>query len=411
MIKTAEHLASRTNVHKIEDKNILITNIRRSLPETLNNDEYATLLHKIPVEDQSTFKNAYRELTQKELRLTGITDAFILKSLFPVISPQHIEPFEDLEKNKLRNMLDLYYTLQESENVYVLRRVPKEPHEKQIIRLLRRKDLHLPDIDRSIISDQLSACGFEREGALYYAKMRVDVTHDFFFEHHNEHIPGIMLIETFRQFAMALGHSFFGIPIDNAQLILNTISSTFKNYAELSIPVTIIGIIENVTMNKYGYLGTLDLTTQFYQLNDEIAEFKLNGQTAPKKIYKIMRKRRIDSYLGKYRYHIRPEFKHYVSIKSVESGEFKQCLLEDVSFGGFNADTVGEVLLEPDSAYEFIFFSEKIGLVYGTAENRWTTEKRTRGGFKIQQISKSDIETLKEFIVKRCVVNESRFVC
>lgn len=57
----------------------------------------------------------------------------------------------------------------------------------------------------------------------------------FFFDHHIDHIPGMVQVNTFRQAALAFAHIVYGAPMDYVAL-LDWLGVRLLNYGELGVP-------------------------------------------------------------------------------------------------------------------------------------------------------------------------------
>jgi hypothetical protein len=70
----------------------------------------------------------------------------------------------------------------------------------------------------------------------HLAELVLDQQHPYHFEHAQDHVPGMMLIEAGRQLAMAIAHLYYGVSTQ-AVFVLNEVSIAFSRFAELGAPV------------------------------------------------------------------------------------------------------------------------------------------------------------------------------
>jgi A-factor biosynthesis hotdog protein len=70
----------------------------------------------------------------------------------------------------------------------------------------------------------------------HVAQLSIDVQHPYHFEHAQDHVPGMMLVEAGRQLAMAIAHIYYRVSLD-AVFVLNEVSIAFNHFAELGAPV------------------------------------------------------------------------------------------------------------------------------------------------------------------------------
>jgi hypothetical protein len=70
----------------------------------------------------------------------------------------------------------------------------------------------------------------------HLAELALDEQHPYHFEHAQDHVPGMMLIEAGRQLAMAIAHLHYGVA-NQSVFVLNEVSIAFTHFAELGAPV------------------------------------------------------------------------------------------------------------------------------------------------------------------------------
>ena len=70
----------------------------------------------------------------------------------------------------------------------------------------------------------------------HVAELALDPGHPYHFEHAQDHVPGMMLIEAGRQLAMAIAHIYYDVSF-NAVFVLEHMSSSFTRFADLGAPV------------------------------------------------------------------------------------------------------------------------------------------------------------------------------
>jgi hypothetical protein len=72
----------------------------------------------------------------------------------------------------------------------------------------------------------------------HVAQLALDPAHPYHFEHAQDHVPGMMLIEAGRQLAMAIAHIYYDVALD-AVFVVENMSMSFGRFAELGAPVFI----------------------------------------------------------------------------------------------------------------------------------------------------------------------------
>jgi hypothetical protein len=69
----------------------------------------------------------------------------------------------------------------------------------------------------------------------HVAELALDPAHPYHFEHAQEHVPGMMLIEAGRQLAMAIAHIYYDVSLD-AVFVLEHMQSSFARFADSARP-------------------------------------------------------------------------------------------------------------------------------------------------------------------------------
>jgi hypothetical protein len=88
----------------------------------------------------------------------------------------------------------------------------------------------------------------------YLAELIVDDQHPYHFEHAQDHVPGMMLIEAGRQLAMAIAHLYHGVSTQ-AVFVLNEVSFAFSLFAELGSPVFVHAVVRDKTYRRDQLVG------------------------------------------------------------------------------------------------------------------------------------------------------------
>ncbi|WP_413790841.1 MULTISPECIES: beta-ketoacyl synthase N-terminal-like domain-containing protein [unclassified Pseudomonas] len=86
----------------------------------------------------------------------------------------------------------------------------------------------------------------------YAAELFHDANHPFFYEHAQDHIPGLYLIEAARQFGIACTHVFQGVPRE-FPFVLDDMRIRFDSFAEHDAPVYLLAQYTDL-MFKNGHL-------------------------------------------------------------------------------------------------------------------------------------------------------------
>lgn len=123
---------------------------------------------------------------------------------------------------------------------------------------------------------------------IFRTKVNINKKNDFFFDHEYDHVPGMLLTESSRQFGTAIGHLYFDIPFGSS-FILNTFSVNFDLYADLHIP-TYIDAIVNVCEKKRGIVRKLEGTGVIHQSGKKVGSVNYSTSIIPDYLLKRLRK-------------------------------------------------------------------------------------------------------------------------
>ncbi len=116
------------------------------------------------------------------------------------------------------------------------------------------------------------------------ALFNIDSEHSYFFEHPQDHVPGLMLIEAARQFSIAASHLFYDVPIGPSFIVSRT-SVEFHDFVELHQPLFGRGEFTNIVTKKNS-VAQVDIGVNFIQNNRTVTT--VSGS------YSIMKKHVID---------------------------------------------------------------------------------------------------------------------
>ncbi|HNW27395.1 MAG TPA: AfsA-related hotdog domain-containing protein, partial [Spirochaetota bacterium] len=200
-------------LHKDRKENVHIYNLRRSLPRVIIKEIFEKdILQELNPEEKEFILTYYikRKIVIGDTESGGDADAYVLRSL-PVsfsieamegmLQDPHMIPAE-------RDLILGCYKKRVNENNYILSCDISELDELRIANILKIKWLLVNDADKKRISDILERIKQFQKNDIFIANMHVDPEHEYFFEHKLDHVPGMMAIETARQFFLACAHVY-----------------------------------------------------------------------------------------------------------------------------------------------------------------------------------------------------------
>lgn len=122
---------------------------------------------------------------------------------------------------------------------------------------------------------------------LFVGEVLLHRRHPFFFEHDQDHVPGMYLLEAVRQQSEAIAHAFFDVPLASA-FTLNRFECAFEKYAELDRALYLVSkVIDKLVQG--GQLAQCAIATRLVQDNQVIARFVAGGAVMKASVYRALR--------------------------------------------------------------------------------------------------------------------------
>ncbi len=404
-------------VHKHKEENVLIYNTRRGLPRKISSDILInSIIPKLSPEDKEfVLKNYSKEkfmflLEKKKLD----QEYFLLHSL-----PHEIDisfALEFLKMTKVSNtdkikLFRFYYREKEKE-VFSLKDGIVESDELKILEITKMRDWYISNEDKTRLSEILELFPEQPKDDIFYCNMHVNPTHNYFFEHPNEHVPGLMLIEAVRQFSIACCHLFGKVPLTGVSFLLSSMDSNFQSFLEVNFPIKFKCFNRSKFKKRAGYWVDIDMDIIVFQKNKQMANFTITAKCISKNTFNSYR---IDSAVHNKRSRFLPlkHFYHDVTIRNAGKQKYI-CDLVDISMTGlrikFSNPDVEIDMPELSDCLEFFLFFQNIGIVHGECQMIWLERynDELHAGLIITNLSDLDKENLAETIKTMCFVREER---
>ncbi|HOV15092.1 MAG TPA: AfsA-related hotdog domain-containing protein [Spirochaetota bacterium] len=410
-------LIDKKFVHKYKDENVLVYNVRRALPRKIDKDFFDEVIRPSITNEEKKrlLLNSYS--SEKFLFLLdkkpNSTPYYLLHSLPREIDINLAKDFVKLLDISDKNQKKLlkYFTLDKERRLFILTDNLTENEEHEVLKIINMKDWHLTDYDKTILSSIFEEFDDEKlaKEDIFYCNLYADTNHEFFFEHPNEHVPGIMLIEAVRQFSIACCHQFGHVPFEGVSFLLSEMQSKFNSFLDVNYPVLFKCINKSQIKKRVGYWVDVDMNIIVYQKHKEMANFSIIAKCVNKDTFKIFRSEPV-------KYDAAPRFfplKHfYHNINIIGSNKKKYiCDIVDISDTGFRVKFKKQCFEESESFFDFYIFFQDIGIIQGTCDLIWThinDKKEQHAGFKISTIEDMDRESMKEAIKTMCYIKEER---
>jgi hypothetical protein len=123
---------------------------------------------------------------------------------------------------------------------------------------------------------------------VFYVNMHVDSHHPYFFEHGNDHVPAIMVLEAARQACMASMHAFGHVPLSDVRFLVSEIRTSFSRYLELAPPITLKCVAGNLRVRS-GYWSQVAFDVQVLQEGSSAVHVHMAGKTMTERAYRKIR--------------------------------------------------------------------------------------------------------------------------
>jgi hypothetical protein len=425
-VKKNIKLVDKKLVHKQNDENVLIYNLRRALPRKI----YAEIFEKIIAPQISPEEKEYLDKFYSQEKFIYLLEKqsdlkpfYILHSI-----PQEIEAKSAIDILKSlrikdgdqRHLLN-YFKRDKKKNLFILKENISETDELNILKILGKfRNWYISDIQKTRISEILEKVENIEKEELFFSNMYVNLTHPFFFEHENEHVPAMMIIEAARQFLIACCHKYGNIPYSGISFILSDMKILFKSYLELNYPIKMVANLNylktrSLHSNKEKkYWSEINVDISIYQRNIETTVITYTGKSIKSNLFKTLRRDKV-SYTQSPRFLPRYSYKN-ITIVDVNNNINYFTEILDISFTGFklkfDTDTsfFDKTLEFENNLYKFYIFFKEIGFIHGDCKNIWYQVKEgcIIAGFHITRIGTNDSDNLKDAIKRFHYVIEER---
>ncbi|MEM7184596.1 MAG: AfsA-related hotdog domain-containing protein [Spirochaetota bacterium] len=407
-------LIDKKFVRKVEDKNVSICNLRRSLPREIGKELFENVIlasEEISEEHKSFLLNYYK----KRIRKSG--EVYLLHNI-PVKIPSTIaKEFSEILSidNDKQSFLSDYYDFKKEEEKFVLKeeKYIDEEIEIQISKVLKLNGLHISNSQRTKLSEILEKVNHPdmeqiREN-IFYANLYVHPEHDYFIDPFVKHYSGMHILEAAREMPITATHVFGNLPLSGITFTLKNIHGEFFQYASLNKPIKLKMTLNELKI-KDGCWNAWDAQIDVFQDTNLVAITKIASQILPMSTYKLVREDRED-------YDILPRFRpleKYAKNISLRTKDKKYLSsVENISTEGFQLRFIGTPPDTSPEGFEFFMHFDGVGIIHGSCELVWlkpdrNTEDQFLAGFKITDISKLDKDNLKESINRFSYLLEER---
>ena len=400
-------------VHKVKDENVHIYNMRRALPREIEVDIFEKECNdKLTKEEKEFLLKYYIHRASREGN-----PAYVLRNIPIRISMSIADRLlnDSVATEEEINFLYEFYTLDQFSGKYILQKKVTEADEVKILSIFNLRDLHISDQEKYEIALILEKFTLLEKKKVFFANMHIDQTHYYFFEHPQEHVPGMLLLEAGRQFLIAGMHIYGSVPMKDISFMLTKMDSKFLSYVELNVPVKLRAQPIEIKINKQGFWSYYLGVVTFYQKNKEVTTIEYEASMVPVNLFKRLRADK-DKYDQFPRYRPIPGVENNISLRDLNKRYLSSIV--DISLEGFmlkfpNEDFIKneDGSLSETKSFEFFMFFERIGFIHGKCELKWAEpfgDDSLIAGFRMHKLNPIDNENLKEAIKFHFRLKEER---
>ncbi len=422
MVLQLDAALDKKYVHKSLQDNVFVKNLRRAIPayfekETVEN----IIIPSLPKAQQDMFLEYYRLQNIDDKSIIGGNISlpehknekyYVLFNIPHFLSTEVLDILDhsnQLDQKEIRLLHNYYRKNNKNEN-YILKNHLSDEEVKDIYSILYKKNIHISNIERLKLAEIIENIPGLTLEKIFYADLVIDSGHSFFFEHPNDHVPGVMLIEAARQFTTACSHIYGKVPLHGVQFVLSQYNSKFYDYVDLHYPAGMKAEFISPENNKDGEWLFLNFHVTLYQKGTIRAYFEMEGRLINRKLFKRLRDGRNSTDPAHRFYPIKSE-DCTVSLWDSNKNNYIKAKLVDISFDGFRLEM--EEMPENCSTkneYEFIMCFPQIGFIRGCSLIKWQSldMEIILCGFHISRISKPDKENIREIIKQYCYLRTDR---
>ncbi len=404
-------------VHKFKDENVFLCNLRRALPLTiardvferdvrsaLSNEEFA-LLNKFYQPDLPDAKPARWPEPDEDYVLAYLPALRLLTG--PVFQTLLHERKLSWERELLQS---LYEPDPETMGAFFrLRDDLCEPYDGFLLSIFNAWNSYINSEERAILAAALEKVPAVPRRDIFLANMFVNTGHPFFFEHPNDHVPAIMLVETVRQFLLACSHRFGNVPFKDTQIIVNSMNARFLSYININYPILFRGTTLKVKKNRNGMWKYQEVKAEVFQGSKLMAEFSFNGNCISSELFQEIREEQLDE-LRQSRFVPLFSEKYRLEVRQEGSGKTAEAVLFNVSLEGMSIGLGAGDFSPAGEVMDIVLTRGNGAVIKGSYRRVWhnVREGQVVMGLKSLSMSAADLRNLHDLICRGCEVEEKR---
>lgn len=403
-----QKLEKKQFVSQSHDDDVFVYNVRRALLINIPKDRFEKFYLTLNTSDQEFISGFYKP--GKKIDPSGYSvDVYQLQTVCYQIEETYFEAVFNHEKLNSDDKTLLAGNYVKVKDKYILKREYEELADLRINRLFNNNDIYLQGDDNfKTLCDLLETSDLEKCSEVFLGRMFINIDHPYFYRKDYEHIPGMMLIETARQFGYAVSHHFLNVPLEDVIFGLTDLNVKFHEYVQSNLPVYLKAVNESApydpkkTHRDVGFLITI------HQRNKEVARINIHAKSMKKDIFLRMRKGYENDYYQRF----------IPSSKFCENGYFINIYTQkkykgqitEISLQGSTVSFNSNLDFTTDDRFEFFMYINTIGIIQGICIlTGYKTENNiTTAHFSFEVLDSSDKDNLKEGIKKYTFMLENQ---
>ncbi len=385
-------------VHKEHEEDVLVCNARGCLPAWISEDLLAD-----PGLDEAGRAMLNRFYRRHERPAPGVPPGRLyLRSMPTSIDRSRLHGLEPADE-----ALVLQHYAGEGELMMLNSPFVDEVDEARLMQALVDRKYHIGDNDRAAVDRVFARLPHVERPRRLYLNLLIDTSHYYFFRRHQEHVPGLMLIESARQAMYAHYHCYSAWTRAQAAFTIESLEVDFHGFTNPNYPVRIR--VDDAAPSRERSTGEeTRRSASFYQLNRLTAVAKLRAKVIKSDLFK--RLRNIAPQSGSQRFVPVKNIARTTSFCSAR-GHRMEGSVRDLSIDGLGAEfPADDSDLAVGSSLVALLHVESLGYISAELALRWKQSRgeRMAAGFEIVRIDLSNERRLREAIKNYCFLDTRR---
>lgn len=269
-------------VHKHREENVCITPLRRELPRRLPGDALASPeLQRAPQVARALLERCYVPRGAER----------VLTLVPQIVSEAELSEAVRTLPAAARQLIARGYLPDAGGPWRSLAPDVGEREELGLTEALRRQPFFrqapLDERSRRQLAALVETMAGVEKPEVFWCQLVCDRSHAFFFEHSQEHVPGMLLIEACRQMVEAAWHQFGRAPFED-KFVMDTVQVSFHAYVELQPPL-LMRLEPRARKSRTGTWEALEPVLEVYQRGVKLGSYGGRCRLVPSSCFSLLR--------------------------------------------------------------------------------------------------------------------------